>query len=384
MYGILRVEKIKMTNGGLDGRAKHSLREFQGREESDGKIYRNEFDQELSRLNTYIGCKSSSELKDLLQAKWKTCTSKPRKDAVGCLEVVVTTSAGALTKSQEEDFFAMARKEIATWYGDDNILAECIHRDETTPHAHFFVVPLETKNVRKNRLSKREKEAGVPVYVQKTALNAKKMLNGRESMRDLQDDFHAHVFAHFGLDRGQVGSKAKNQRPSLQKKEKELSQKKKDFEEKKEKWEKKDMPAQQKEIADARESLRIEWQKALDDVSRQRQELKDREQKVSKEEKEIETRKENLTRKTKELDEREKNLAEREKIVNEKISWINKKYGEIVRIANLVKDWIKSGWETVTTNRLKEIFKHTDEILNEIKPKKKINQQKTNDYDMEM
>lgn len=210
----------------MTGRAKHSLREFSHEKTSDEeKKFCDDFDSQKTRLNENLGCHSAEELKQKLFERLKNCSSKPRKDAVACIEVVVTTSAKALQESQEQIFFDKVRKEVSTWYGEENILMSCIHRDETTPHMHLFVCPLKTEKVRKNRLTKKEKESGKAVYVEKTSLSVQKIMGDRKSMSKLQTDFHKHVFSEFGLLRGEIGSRRKNQRPSLQKKEQELQKK---------------------------------------------------------------------------------------------------------------------------------------------------------------
>ena len=213
-YGILRVEKIKLADGGgLRGRAMHDFRQFKGYGDTSS--------------NEYEGCQTYEELRKKAGDRWATLTGKPRSDAVGMLEVMVTTTAGHLPKEREEEFFASVRREVEQWYGAENVLAMAVHRDETTPHCHIFVAPIERKAVKKNRLSKEEKERveageGWPTS-DKVQLNAKKLLDGKESLSRLQTNFHVHVFRAFGLERGEISvndeEKKKNVRSNLKKKE---------------------------------------------------------------------------------------------------------------------------------------------------------------------
>ena len=213
-YGILRVEKIKLADGGgLRGRAMHDFRQFKGYGDTSS--------------NEYEGCRTYEELRKKAGERWATLTGKPRSDAVGMLEVMVTTTAGHLPKEREEEFFVSVRREVEQWYGAENVLAMAVHRDETTPHCHIFVAPIERKAVKKNRLSKEEKRRvdageGWPTS-DKVQLNAKKLLDGKESLSRLQTNFHAHVFRAFGLERGEISvndeEKKKNVRSNLKKKE---------------------------------------------------------------------------------------------------------------------------------------------------------------------
>lgn len=231
-YGILRVEKIKLADGGgLRGRAMHDFRQFKSSQ------------NERTHTNQYEGCKSYDELRAKADAMWATLDGKPRSDAVGLLEVMVTTTAGGIPEGKEDAFFADVRKEVEGWYGPENILAMAIHRDETTPHCHLFVMPITRKSVKKNRLSKEEKSmvaaGGEWPSLVKLRLDTKKLLNGRESLSALQTSFHSHVFKKYGLERGEPhidGEKKKhNIRSSLKLKEKALAAERAAFEQEKKK-----------------------------------------------------------------------------------------------------------------------------------------------------
>lgn len=234
-YGIVRIEKIKMADGGgLRGRAMHSFRQFSNVSEK--------FDPSMTSQNEYFGAKSYEELKSAVKARWSLVTDKPRTDAVGVLEIVVTTTAGALKPEQEQDFFATAMRGVASLYGEENLVATAIHRDETTPHAHFFVVPLEKKIVKTN--SKK-----MPL-AEKTTLNAKKITGGKERLSAMQDLFYDNLFKNFGLARGEKNSPpTRTQRSSLTLQTKRLNEREK--------------------ILDERESKISRREKTLDVISKQ-------------------------------------------------------------------------------------------------------------------
>lgn len=224
-YGILRVEKIKLSDGGgIHGRAMHDFREF----DNVAKV----FDRAMTRQNEYIGCQNTAELKQRAEERWSTLT-KSRSDSVGMLEVMVTTTANSLQKNDEKQFFQDVWNEVASWYGEENVLTMAIHRDETTPHCHIFLTPIETKEVKKTRSSRAEQLLHDDTKTV-TQLNAKRLLNGRESLSQLQDDFHAHVFSKYGLDRGEKEPeiKKKNVRSSLRAKEIQLKEREEVLEQK--------------------------------------------------------------------------------------------------------------------------------------------------------
>ena len=216
----MRVEKIKISDGGgLRGRAMHNFREF------DKSAEITEF---ADKENQFIGAKNYNQLISMARKKWDTVTKK-RSDSVGMLEVIITTTANALPKDKEKSFFQESLKELYKWYGKENILSMAIHNDETTPHAHFFIVPIEQKIVAKNRLNKAEKEEFAKTEKRPTkteiVLNAQKVTGGRNVLRGLQNDLYKNVFKKFNLKRGEIHDKPKkNQRSTLAHKEKELNE----------------------------------------------------------------------------------------------------------------------------------------------------------------
>jgi len=216
-YGIIRVEKIKKADGGsVDKLAKHCLREL-----------KNNFDKKLTRLNEY-DCETSVEgVKKALHDKWDNLTGKPRSDAVGSLSVVITTTEKALNPLSEKQFFEDCKKELATWYGEDNILMWTIHRDETTPHVHALIVPIEQKEMKVKRLSNKQIEMVKKGYIAhpsetKTVLNCRKITGGKEKLEKMQTTFFNNVFKKYNLDRGELTRKSPdkktNLRPSVWKK----------------------------------------------------------------------------------------------------------------------------------------------------------------------
>jgi hypothetical protein len=116
---------------------------------------------------------------------------KIRSNAVRCLEFLVTASPDFFEKRPGDSYFENARKWLEKKFGLENVVSHHVHRDESTPHAIFYVVPIDKKTGK---------------------LNARGYVGGSRSvLSDLQDSFFETVSKKYGLERGQKGSKAKHQ-----------------------------------------------------------------------------------------------------------------------------------------------------------------------------
>lgn len=108
---------------------------------------------------------------------------KIRVNAVKAIEVVVTGTAEgmkALSESEQLDYFKESLGFIAKKFGGEkNILSAIVHNDETTPHLSVMVVPLVDGK-----------------------LNAKKFVDGKFKLREMQTDFANDVAKKYGLERG--------------------------------------------------------------------------------------------------------------------------------------------------------------------------------------
>ena len=216
-YGILRVEKIKLADGGgLRRRATHDFRQ----NENVSKM----FEPKLTRTNEYFVSSSYEQMITKARERWSTLTRQPRSDAVGMLEVMITTTAEALSPMSEKAFFEDCMKEISSWYGAENVVGMAIHRDETTPHCHVFVTPISEKLVKPTR----HKAGEIPVETCENRLDCKKVISDRKSLIKLQNDFHKAVFSKYGLSRGDhEPDKKRNMRSDLRKRSERLDKREK-------------------------------------------------------------------------------------------------------------------------------------------------------------
>ncbi len=216
-YGILRVEKIKLADGGgLRRRATHDYRQ----NENVKKV----FEPRLTRTNEYLITSSYEQMIEKARQNWAKLDKTPRSDAVGMLEVMITTTSGALSPMSEKQFFEDCLKELSSWYGAENVVGMTIHRDETTPHCHAFITPISQKLLKPTR----HKEGEKPVATMRTTLDAKKIISDRKSLVRLQNDFHKDVFSRYGLSRGDhVPEKKRNVRSDLRKRSERLDKREK-------------------------------------------------------------------------------------------------------------------------------------------------------------
>ena len=191
-FGIFRFDKIKLADGGaIKGRIKHSWREH-----GDETL-----DKEKCQ---YLRGDNAEQIWQNYKKNISELTQSPRSNAVGCLEVVITCSQDSIPKEKQTDFFNDSVKALKKQFGSQNICGMALHHDETAPHLHAFITPIQ------------ELENGTK------KLNAKSWTGGKQKLVELQNFFHNEVFSKYGLDRGEAAelTHRKNQRPKLDRQEK--------------------------------------------------------------------------------------------------------------------------------------------------------------------
>ncbi len=180
-FCILSIDKIH-SMGSLQVRKEHNAREINLSHIDTEKIEQNE---EL--IPSY-----GMDYKDLWKKRMKEVeiiTGEPvvkRKNSVLAYEIV-------LSFSRESDVDIEHWKELnLKWlndtFGEENVLAADLHMDETTPHIHAIVVPIDERN----------------------HLCAKSFTGGRGAMFKLQNSY-AKYMNPLGLERGKMYSRSKKQ-----------------------------------------------------------------------------------------------------------------------------------------------------------------------------
>lgn len=175
-FAIMRCKKLNSL-GNVAASLKHAYRERETPNADPDRTPRNDLGEARSTSE------AMGKLRDRLP-------ESRRKDAVLAVEYMMTASPDwwkTASREQQAQFFDRAKQWLRDKYGPDNIVAEVIHRDETSPHLSAFVVPLTADG----RLSAKE-------YIGNKAQMTKDQTLFATKMRDL------------GLERGLEGSKARH------------------------------------------------------------------------------------------------------------------------------------------------------------------------------
>jgi len=185
-YGICRIQKLKA--GSVGRSALHTSRKRDTPNADPEKQY--------IRIIGEPDTPTTLDLETIVRQRIGEQTI--RKNAVLAVEFLLTASpeyfrpdapglAGHYEQQQLEDFQHIACEWLLNRYGDRIVRAE-LHLDESTPHIHAYMVPLDEKG----------------------KLNCRALLGGsRYRLSELQDDFAA-AMAPLGLERGIKGSRAKH------------------------------------------------------------------------------------------------------------------------------------------------------------------------------
>ncbi|MBD2512213.1 plasmid recombination protein [Nostoc muscorum FACHB-395] len=186
---ILRIEKLK-TFGNVAGSDDHVTR---NRETPNADPTR-----ENVRL---IGGEDDRALEEIVKEKISTLLHRPRHDAVLCTEMFLSASpeyfrpvdpslSGQWSDSLMQQWAIASRDWLAQNYGSKCVRAE-LHLDESTPHIHAYIVPVNDKTGR----------------VSHDAMFGGRGGQGRIKLSKLQDSYAA-ALAPLGIERGVKGSKA--------------------------------------------------------------------------------------------------------------------------------------------------------------------------------
>lgn len=176
--GVMRAQKIK---GGSDtvGLQIHNRRE-RGNSNTNPDIKHDLTAQNYSLRDTE---RSYNEAIERRMKEGYKAQKAPRKDAVRLVELLFTSDSeffARLTAEQEREFFRDCYKFASKQFGEDNIIAATVHKDEKTPHLHLDFVPLTSDG----------------------RLSAKDVLGDKYALQRLQDAFNSVVGAKWGLSRG--------------------------------------------------------------------------------------------------------------------------------------------------------------------------------------
>ena len=184
-HAIARIAKLKSGNVGAS--EKHTKRE---RDTPNAN-------PEITNIR-FIGQPDSSNLPNLETiVRERIGQQTIRKNAVLCVEMLLTASpeyfrpldpskAGYYEPQRLADFRTAVHGWLDKEYGERIVRAE-LHLDESTPHVHAYLVPLDERG----------------------KLNCRGLFGGRQKLSQFQDSF-ANAMSPIGLERGIKGSKARH------------------------------------------------------------------------------------------------------------------------------------------------------------------------------
>ena len=116
---------------------------------------------------------------------------KVRKDAVLEIEVVLTFSPGAEDNLDLEAWKEANVQWLKDYFTEENVKSAVLHMDETTPHIHAIITPIDRENG-------------------KVSLNAKKWTGGSGELSRMQTNY-ANAMKQFGLKRGEQFTRARHE-----------------------------------------------------------------------------------------------------------------------------------------------------------------------------
>lgn len=204
-YATFRIEKIK-TSHEMTSRYKHNYREY---DVSNADGSKSNLNREVIGMNglTYEQV-SDREVKNMIINGY--CGRAVRKDAVRGLEVLLSYSQEDKDTVPVDKWIEKSVKWLDKTFNpkdhqivitdekgrkkecqSDNLKSVVVHFDETVPHIHAFIVPIDNKG----------------------ALNANYYTKDRNMLRNMQTDY-AKEMEEFGLKRGTRGMKTPHENVS--------------------------------------------------------------------------------------------------------------------------------------------------------------------------
>ncbi|MDU7194893.1 MAG: MobV family relaxase, partial [Streptococcus sp.] len=184
-YAVARMQKMK--SGNLGGAYRHNERIFENHSNKD-------IDPEKTHLNYELTDRDRSipydrQIKQYINDN-KISKRALRKDAVLCNEWIITSDKAFfenMSPDQIKNFFETAKNFFAERYGNSNIAYAMVHLDESTPHMHLGLVPMQNGK-----------------------LSSKSLFGSRDQLKEIQEAFPRYLNEHgYNLQRGESDSKKK-------------------------------------------------------------------------------------------------------------------------------------------------------------------------------
>ena len=193
-FGIVRARNL--SAGDISGTDKHNARRYSSEKEYPENIKvggKNDTFYQTEKHENYLR-KDQTSLQEALDIRLKENNVKGiRKNSNLAIEYVCTINdKKAWEKYSFDGYVSNTKSWLEDRHGKDSVIATYKHEDESNPHVHFVVVPLETKEIK----WKNQKSQGVR---KETRLNTRKFTGGRDKLRGLQDDYFKHLSDRYGV-----------------------------------------------------------------------------------------------------------------------------------------------------------------------------------------
>jgi hypothetical protein len=145
-------------------------------------------------------------LSDVIKHRMDEAGVKARKNSVVAIEFICSASKEFFDVYSSSGWFSNCEQWLEKKYGKGNIVAKYEHRDESTPHAHFIILPIVQKEVK----WKNSKGEGKKI---ENRLCARDLTGDKDKLSKLQDDYHNFIKPYgqtYGVEFYR-GSKANNE-----------------------------------------------------------------------------------------------------------------------------------------------------------------------------
>lgn len=195
MYGICRVRNLKMSD--LKSTQQHNAREYEEGRAPDNLGHDIWGDGDMTFHEVMDDdCDSISSA---IEKKFEREEVKIRKDSIVAIEYVLSASPSWWKKAEGQDYdfdalLSHMRKFVSERHGANNVISISHHFDESTPHAHIVVTPVEKKT-----LQYKNKQGNC--FKTKNVLSARNYTNKKHQYRQLQSDwtnfFNARIASRF-------------------------------------------------------------------------------------------------------------------------------------------------------------------------------------------
>jgi hypothetical protein len=214
-FGLIRVRNLAAAD--IASTDKHNARRYTSKEHYPDNVpmeKRNDFfinvKYETVSNSEYLD-KNETDLAQVIDERLKVNQVKGIKSNSNlAIEYVIgINDLKAWDNYDFNGFVSNSKQWLEDRHGKNSVVAIYSHLDESNPHAHIIVVPIEKKIIKwKNTNGEGEK--------QENRLNTRDYTGGREKLRTLQDDWFNHLIKRyqggksFGLELYR-GTKVENQ-----------------------------------------------------------------------------------------------------------------------------------------------------------------------------